>query len=38
MPRLLNETANALSLTDAVVLRRNGDILARNDLGFAAVN
>ena len=36
IPRLLNETATALSLTEAVVLRRNGDMLARNDLGFAA--
>ena len=36
IPRLLNETAAALSLTEAVVLRRNGDMLARNDLGFAA--
>ena len=36
MPRLLNETANALSLSEAVVLRRNGDIVARNDLGFIA--
>ena len=36
LPRLLNETAAGLSLTEAVVLRRNGDILARNDLGFAA--
>ena len=36
MPRLLNETATALSLTEAVVFRRNGDILARNDLGFIA--
>ena len=36
MPRLLSETAAALSLTEAVMLRRNGDILARNDLGFAA--
>ena len=36
MPRLLNETATALSLTEAVVLRRNGDIVARNDLGFIA--
>ena len=37
MPRLLNDTASALSLTDAVILRRNGDILARSDLGLAAV-
>ena len=36
MPRLLNQTAAALSLTEAVMLRRNGDILARNDLAFAA--
>ena len=36
LPRLLNETAVGLSLTETVVLRRNGDILARNELGFAA--
>ena len=36
MPRLLNQTAAALSLTEAVMFRRNGDILARNDLAFAA--
>ena len=36
LPRLLNETAAGLSLTEAVVLRRNGDILARNDPGLAA--
>ena len=35
LPRILNETATALSLTEAIVLRRNGDILARNDLSFA---
>ena len=37
MPRLLNDTANALSLTEAVILRRNGDVVARSDLGLAAV-
>ena len=37
MPRLLNDTANALSLTEAVILRRNGDVLARTDLGLATV-
>ena len=36
MPRVLNETAAALSLTEAVMFRRDGDILARNDLAFAA--
>ena len=36
MPRLLNQTAAALTLTEAIVFRRNGDILARNDLAFAA--
>ena len=36
MPRLLSDTATALSLTEAVMLRRNGEIMARNDLGFAA--
>ena len=36
MPRLLNQTAAALTLTEAVVFRRNGDILARNELAFAA--
>ena len=36
MPRLLNQTAAALSLTEAVMLRRDGDILAHNDLAFAA--
>ena len=36
MPQLLNQTSTALSLTEAVMFRRNGDILARNDLGFAA--
>ena len=36
MPQVLNETAAALSLTEAVMFRRDGDILARNDLAFAA--
>ena len=36
IPRLLNETAAALSLTEAVVLHRNGDLVASNDLGSAA--
>ena len=36
MPQLLNQTSAALSLTEAVMFRRSGDILARNDLGFAA--
>ncbi len=30
MPRLLDETVNALTLSEAIVTRRNGDILARN--------
>ena len=36
MPRLLNQTAAALTLTEAIVFQRNGEILARNDLAFAA--
>ena len=36
MPQVLSETAAVLSLTEAVMFRRDGDILARNDLAFAA--
>ena len=36
MPRLLSQTAAALSLTEAVMFRRSGDIIARNDLAFGA--
>ena len=36
LPRLLNETGDALLLTEVVVFRRNGELLARNDLGFVA--
>ena len=36
MPRLLTDSAAALSLTEAIMFRRNGDIVARNNLGFAA--
>ena len=36
MPQLLNQTVAALSLSEAVMFRRNGDILARNGPGFAA--
>ena len=35
-PRYLNETATALSLTEAVVLRRDGAVLAHNDLDLVA--
>ena len=36
LPGILNETATALSLTEAVVLRRDGAVLAHNDLGLVA--
>ncbi len=36
MPRLLTDTAAALSLTEAIMFRRNGDIVARNDMEFTA--
>ena len=36
LPRILNETATALSLAEAVVLRRDGVVLAHNDLEFVA--
>ena len=35
-PQVLTDTAAALSFTEAIMFRRNGDIVARNDLAFAA--
>ena len=35
-PRLLTDTAAALSLSEAIMFRRNGEIVARNDVEFAA--